>query len=113
MLYGLGRGLQLHHASCAAAALPCANFCVPESKPACHVLQSIEAELEELKAQSKAIRVLVHTQIKKVSNWGQKKAHMLEVQVSRPCLLCICPCESYVRPSSVASHLPGGPAFTP
>lgn len=43
---------------------------------------TIEAELEELKAQCKVIRVLVHTQIKKVSNWGQKKAHMLEVQVS-------------------------------
>jgi Ribosomal protein L3 len=56
-------------------------------------VQTIEAELEELKAQCKVIRVLVHTQIKKVSNWGQKKSHMLEVQVShcattpRPCLL--------------------------
>ena len=45
-------------------------------------LQAIEAELEELKAQSKVIRVLVHTQIKKINNWGQKKSHMLEVQVS-------------------------------
>ena len=44
--------------------------------------QAIEAELEELRAQSKVIRVLVHTQIKKINNWGQKKSHMLEVQVS-------------------------------
>ncbi len=42
---------------------------------------AIEAELEELKQHSTVIRVLVHTQIKKISNWGQKKAHMLEVQV--------------------------------
>jgi len=42
----------------------------------------IQAELEELKKQSTAIRVIAHTQIKKVSNWGQKKAHLLEVQVN-------------------------------
>ena len=45
----------------------------------------VQAELEELKKQSSMIRVIAHTQIKKVSNWGQKKAHLLEVQVqSRP-----------------------------
>jgi large subunit ribosomal protein L3e len=42
----------------------------------------IEAELEELKKHSTVVRVLVHTQIKKISNWGQKKAHMLEVQIN-------------------------------
>lgn len=42
---------------------------------------SVQAELEELKKQSSVIRVIAHTQIKKVSNWGQKKAHLLEVQV--------------------------------
>ncbi len=49
----------------------------------CLALQqdSIQSELEQLKKQCKVIRVLVHTQIKKISNWGQKKAHMLEVQV--------------------------------
>lgn len=41
----------------------------------------VQAELEELKKQSSVIRVIAHTQIKKVSNWGQKKAHLLEVQV--------------------------------
>jgi ribosomal protein L3 len=87
------------------------------------ILQSIEAELEELKAQCKVIRVLVHTQIKKVSNWGQKKAHMLEVQVSRracfnpPESACCNTEPSYTSPTfasqTSASHLPGGHACHP
>ena len=27
------------------------------------------------------VRVLAHTQIRKVANWGQKKPHVLEIQV--------------------------------
>lgn len=52
-----------------------------------------QGELEELKKQSTVIRVIAHTQIKKVSNWGQKKAHLLEVQVC-----------AYVPRSHVPSH---------
>ena len=48
--------------------------------------KAIEAELEALKAHSTVVRVLAHTQIRKISNWGQKKAHVLEVQ-ARPCSL--------------------------
>lgn len=52
-----------------------------------------QGELEELKKQSTVIRVIAHTQIKKVSNWGQKKAHLLEVQVC-----------AYVPRSHVPTH---------
>ena len=46
--------------------------------------KAIEAELEALKAHSTVVRVLAHTQIRKISNWGQKKAHVLEVQARPP-----------------------------
>lgn len=71
------RGFNFHLPMYTMLCWPCAN---PRYPPP----QAIEAELEELKAQSKVIRVLVHTQIKKINNWGQKKSHMLEVQVSHP-----------------------------
>ena len=41
--------------------------------------QTVEAELEELKAHATIIRVLAHTQIKKI-DLGQKKAHLMEIQ---------------------------------
>lgn len=70
---------------------------------------TIEAELEELKAQCKAIRVLVHTQIKKVSNWGQKKAHMLEVQVcalpAQSCATCIAAPQQNTQFASHTAHV--------
>lgn len=43
--------------------------------------KEIDAELEELKKHAKVIRVLAHTQIKKVAI-GQKKAHLMEIQVN-------------------------------
>lgn len=43
--------------------------------------KEIDAELDELKKHSKVIRVLAHTQVKKVSI-GQKKAHLMEIQVN-------------------------------
>ena len=43
--------------------------------------KSIEAELAELKKHCCAIRVLAHTQIRKLG-FGQKKAHLIEVQVN-------------------------------
>lgn len=43
--------------------------------------KEIDAELEELKKHSKVIRVLAHTQVKKVAI-GQKKAHLMEIQVN-------------------------------
>ncbi|RRR13539.1 50S ribosomal protein L3, partial [Enterobacter hormaechei] len=43
--------------------------------------KEIEAELEQLKKHCCVIRVLAHTQVKKM-NWGQKKAHLMEIQVS-------------------------------
>ena len=58
-----------------------------------------QGELEELKKQSTVIRVIAHTQIKKVSNWGQKKAHLLEVQV------CACPLFTPSQPSHHALYL--------
>lgn len=42
--------------------------------------KEIEAGLEELKKNSTVIRVLAHTQVKKLSI-GQKKAHLMEIQV--------------------------------
>ena len=47
--------------------------------------KTIEAELEAMKKNATVVRVLAHTQIRKVANWGQKKAHVLEIQV-RKCL---------------------------
>jgi large subunit ribosomal protein L3e len=44
--------------------------------------KEIEAELEELKKHCTVIRVLAHTQIRKL-NLGQKKAHLIEIQ-ARP-----------------------------
>uniref|UniRef100_A0A7S3VMG7 Ribosomal protein L3 n=1 Tax=Dunaliella tertiolecta TaxID=3047 RepID=A0A7S3VMG7_DUNTE len=43
--------------------------------------KEIEAELEQLKKHCCVIRVLAHTQVKKM-NWGQKKAHLMEIQVN-------------------------------
>jgi len=43
--------------------------------------KQIEAELEQLKKHCTVIRVLAHTQIRKL-NLGQKKAHMAEIQVN-------------------------------
>jgi len=43
--------------------------------------KQIEAELEQLKKHCVAIRVLAHTQIRKL-NIGQKKAHLMEIQVN-------------------------------
>ena len=43
--------------------------------------KAVEAELEALKAHATVIRVLAHTQIKKINNWGQKKSHLMEIQV--------------------------------
>ena len=43
--------------------------------------KAIEAELEAMKKNATVVRVLAHTQIRKVANWGQKKAHVLEIQV--------------------------------
>ena len=45
--------------------------------------KAIEAELEAMKKNATVVRVLAHTQIRKVANWGQKKAHVLEIQVRR------------------------------
>ncbi|KAL6766893.1 RPL3 [Auxenochlorella protothecoides x Auxenochlorella symbiontica] len=43
--------------------------------------KEIEAELAQLKKHSSVIRVIAHTQIRKVSV-GQKKAHVMEIQVN-------------------------------
>ncbi|MEW5301571.1 MAG: hypothetical protein WDW36_004424 [Sanguina aurantia] len=43
--------------------------------------KEIEAELEALKKHCTVIRVLAHTQVKKLS-FGQKKAHLIEIQVN-------------------------------
>ncbi len=43
--------------------------------------KAIEAELEAMKKNATVVRVLAHTQIRKVANWGQKKPHVLEIQV--------------------------------
>ena len=45
--------------------------------------KAIEAELEAMKKNATVVRVLAHTQIRKVANWGQKKPHVLEIQVRR------------------------------
>jgi large subunit ribosomal protein L3e len=43
--------------------------------------KQIEAELEQLKKHCVVIRVLAHTQIKKL-NIGQKKSHLMEIQIN-------------------------------
>jgi large subunit ribosomal protein L3e len=43
--------------------------------------KQIEAELEQLKKHCCTIRVLAHTQVKKLG-WGQKKAHLMEIQIN-------------------------------
>jgi large subunit ribosomal protein L3e len=43
--------------------------------------KEIEAELAELKKHCTVIRVLAHTQVRKL-NLGQKKAHLIEIQVN-------------------------------
>ena len=42
--------------------------------------KAIEAELASLKKHCTVIRILAHTQVKKLS-FGQKKAHLIEIQV--------------------------------
>lgn len=44
--------------------------------------KEVEAEVAELKKHCCVIRVLAHTQIRKVPV-GQKKAHLMEIQVGR------------------------------
>ncbi|KAK9860383.1 hypothetical protein WJX84_002169 [Apatococcus fuscideae] len=43
--------------------------------------EAIQADLEEIKANCCVVRVLVHTQIKKIG-YGQRKAHLSEIQVN-------------------------------
>ena len=45
--------------------------------------EAISADLEEIKANCAVVRVLVHTQIKKIG-YGQRKAHLSEIQVGIP-----------------------------
>jgi len=43
--------------------------------------KEIEAELDEIKKKCAVVRVLAHTQIRKIP-YGQKKAHMMEIQIN-------------------------------
>ena len=43
---------------------------------------SIDKELDELRKNCDVIRVIAHTQVRKVKNLKQKKAHMMEIQVN-------------------------------
>jgi large subunit ribosomal protein L3e len=43
--------------------------------------KAVESELDQLKQYATVIRVIAHTQIKKIG-FGQKKAHMMEIQVN-------------------------------
>jgi len=43
--------------------------------------KAVDAELEQLKKHCTVIRVLAHTQVKKLG-FGQKKAHLMEVQIN-------------------------------
>merc|ERR1712157_13736 len=43
--------------------------------------KEIEAELNELRKKAVVVRVLAHTQIRKIP-FGQKKAHMMEIQIN-------------------------------
>jgi len=47
-----------------------------------HTNGSIQSELEELKKHCSVIRVIAHTQVRKVKNLKQKKAHLMEIQVN-------------------------------
>ena len=51
------------------------------AKKAAEKPQDIEAELERIKQGATVVRVLMHTQIRKVKT-GQKKAHVMEVQIN-------------------------------
>jgi large subunit ribosomal protein L3e len=44
--------------------------------------KAIEAELAQMKKHCTTIRVLAHTQVRKLSGLGQKKAHLIEIQVN-------------------------------
>ncbi|CAA7024400.1 unnamed protein product [Microthlaspi erraticum] len=44
--------------------------------------KSIQAQLEKMKKYGTVIRVLAHTQIRKMKGLKQKKAHMMEVQIN-------------------------------
>ncbi|XWS15285.1 hypothetical protein CRYUN_Cryun35bG0082500 [Craigia yunnanensis] len=44
--------------------------------------KSIEAQLEKMKKYATVIRVLAHTQIRKMKGLKQKKAHLMEIQVN-------------------------------
>jgi large subunit ribosomal protein L3e len=44
--------------------------------------KQIEAELAQMKKHCTTIRVLAHTQIRKLGGLGQKKAHLIEIQVN-------------------------------
>nr|GMD52976.1 60S ribosomal protein L3 [Ipomoea batatas] len=45
--------------------------------------KDIEAQLEKMKKYACVIRVLVHTQIRKMKGLKQKKAHLMKIQVNR------------------------------
>ena len=51
--------------------------------------KSIQADLEQLRKQATVIRLLVHTQIGKIG-FGQKKAHLAEIQVPLSDITCGC-----------------------
>ncbi|KAH9330543.1 hypothetical protein KI387_002651 [Taxus chinensis] len=44
--------------------------------------KDIQAELEKMKKYASVIRVLAHTQVKKMKGLKQKKAHLMEIQVN-------------------------------
>lgn len=44
--------------------------------------KTIEAELENLKKSCNVVRALCHTQVHKIPNLGQKRAHLMEIQVN-------------------------------
>ena len=44
--------------------------------------KQIEAELAQMKKHCTTIRVLAHTQVRKLTGLGQKKAHLIEIQVN-------------------------------
>lgn len=51
------------------------------AKKAAEKPQEIEAELEKIKQGASVVRVIMHSQIRKVKT-GQKKAHVMEVQIN-------------------------------
>lgn len=44
--------------------------------------KSIDSELEQLKKHSDVLRIIAHTQVRRISNLGKKKADMMEIQVN-------------------------------